>query len=126
MARDSVTYLAPLLTWPAASASPALRTTIAILLKGRSLAIDEANIVIIGGGVVGCAIARALSERVEDLFLLEALPKLGLARAHATAGGIHSGLVLSSRVAQSQTLRAWERADLRILRDPRGAAPQDR
>jgi glycerol-3-phosphate dehydrogenase len=62
------------------------------LLTRRSLAIDEANIVIIGGGVVGCAIARALSEEWDDLFLLEALPKLGLGASTRNSGVIHSGL----------------------------------
>ena len=36
---------------------------------------DQANIVIVGGGVVGCAIARALSTRWDDVFLLEAMPE---------------------------------------------------
>jgi glycerol-3-phosphate dehydrogenase len=62
------------------------------LLARRSVAIDEANIVIIGGGVVGCAIARALSGEWDDLFLLEALPKLGLGASTRNSGVIHSGL----------------------------------
>ena len=40
---------------------------------------DQANILIIGGGVVGCAIARAVSTRWEDVFLVEQNPKLGMA-----------------------------------------------
>lgn len=53
---------------------------------------DQANIVIIGGGVVGCAIARALSKRWSDVFLLEALPKLGMGASSRNSGVIHSGL----------------------------------
>ncbi len=53
---------------------------------------DQANIVIIGGGVVGCAIARALSVRWDDIFLLEALPKLGMGASSRNSGVIHSGL----------------------------------
>jgi L-2-hydroxyglutarate oxidase LhgO len=53
---------------------------------------EQANIVIIGGGVVGCAIARALSARWNDVFLLEALPKLGM--------GASTGLV------EGETVRA--------------------
>jgi glycerol-3-phosphate dehydrogenase len=60
--------------------------------RERKLAIDQANIVIIGGGVVGCAIARALSEKWDDVFLLEALPKLGLGASTRNSGVIHSGL----------------------------------
>lgn len=53
---------------------------------------DRANIVIIGGGVVGCAIARSLSTRWNDIFLLEALPRLGMGTSSRNSGVIHSGL----------------------------------
>jgi glycerol-3-phosphate dehydrogenase len=53
---------------------------------------DQANIVIIGGGVVGCAIARALSTRWDDIFLLEAMPKLGMGASSRNSGVIHSGI----------------------------------
>jgi glycerol-3-phosphate dehydrogenase len=53
---------------------------------------DHANIVIVGGGVVGCAIARALSARWNDVFVLEALPKLGMGASSRNSGVIHSGL----------------------------------
>src|ERR1700735_5662121 len=53
---------------------------------------DQANIVIIGGGVVGCAIARAVSARWDDVFLLEAPPKLGMGASSRNSGVIHSGL----------------------------------
>jgi glycerol-3-phosphate dehydrogenase len=53
---------------------------------------DHANAVIVGGGVVGCAIARALSTRWSDVFLLEALPKLGMGASTRNSGVIHSGL----------------------------------
>jgi len=38
--------------------------------------LDRANVVIIGGGVVGCAIACELSAHTADVFLLEQLPRL--------------------------------------------------
>lgn len=53
---------------------------------------DQANIVIIGGGVVGCAIARAVSKRWSDVFVLEALPKIGMGASTRNSGVIHSGL----------------------------------
>lgn len=37
-----------------------------------------ADIVIIGGGVVGCAIARHLSEHWENIFVLERMPRVGM------------------------------------------------
>src|SRR5579862_8275939 len=53
---------------------------------------DQANVVIIGGGVVGCAIARELSAKTSDVFLLEQLPRLGMATSSRNSGVIHAGL----------------------------------
>ncbi|MGH9562562.1 MAG: NAD(P)/FAD-dependent oxidoreductase [Terracidiphilus sp.] len=53
---------------------------------------DRANVVIIGGGVVGCAIARALSARWSDVFVLEAMPKIGMGTSTRNSGVIHSGI----------------------------------
>ena len=53
---------------------------------------EQASIVIIGGGVVGCAIARSLSTRWTDVFVLEALPKIGMGASSRNSGVIHSGL----------------------------------
>src|ERR1700723_3814666 len=53
---------------------------------------EQANVVIIGGGVVGCAIARALSARWDDVFVLEAMPKIGMGASTRNSGVIHAGL----------------------------------
>src|SRR5262249_54091856 len=53
---------------------------------------DTANIVIIGGGVVGCAIARRVSERWENIFVLEQMPRVGMGASSRNSGVIHSGL----------------------------------
>lgn len=53
---------------------------------------DQTNVVIIGGGVVGCAIACELSATTSDVFLLEALPKLGMATSTRNSGVVHSGI----------------------------------
>lgn len=53
---------------------------------------DRANVVIIGGGIVGCAIAYALSSRWDDAFVLEALPKVGMLTSTRNSGVIHSGI----------------------------------
>src|ERR1700727_3887280 len=53
---------------------------------------EQANVVIIGGGVVGCAVARSLSERWPDVFLLESFPKLAMGASSRNSGVIHSGL----------------------------------
>jgi glycerol-3-phosphate dehydrogenase len=53
---------------------------------------DQANILIIGGGVVGCAIAQAVSHRWQDVFLVEQFPKLGMATSTRNSGVNHSGI----------------------------------
>ena len=55
-------------------------------------AVERANIVIIGGGVVGCAVARAVSLRWSDVFLVEQMPKLGMGASTRNSGVIHSGI----------------------------------
>jgi len=54
--------------------------------------VDRANIVIIGGGVVGCAVARAVSQRWPDVFLVEQMPRLGMGASTRNSGVIHSGI----------------------------------
>src|SRR2546427_502324 len=53
---------------------------------------DQANILIIGGGVIGCAIADAVSKRWQDVFLVEQYPKLGMATSTRNSGVNHSGI----------------------------------
>ena len=53
---------------------------------------DQANALIVGGGVVGCAIAEALSRRWQDVFLAEQYPKFGMATSTRNSGVIHSGI----------------------------------
>ena len=53
---------------------------------------DRANILIIGGGVVGCAVARSVSRRWSDVFLVEQMPKLGMGASTRNSGVIHSGI----------------------------------
>src|SRR5260370_14767405 len=53
---------------------------------------DQANILIIGGGVIGCAIAHAVSQHSDDIFLVEQNPKLGMATSTRNSGVIHSGI----------------------------------
>lgn len=56
---------------------------------------DRANIVIIGGGVIGCAIAAEVAAKFEDVFVLESLPRVGMATSTRNSGVIHSGIYYS-------------------------------
>ena len=53
---------------------------------------DQVNVLIVGGGIVGCAVAEALSRRWQDVFLVEQNPKLGMATSTRNSGVIHSGI----------------------------------
>ncbi len=53
---------------------------------------ERANVIIVGGGVVGCAIAAELGPRCDDVFVLEALPRLGQGASTRNSGVIHSGV----------------------------------
>jgi glycerol-3-phosphate dehydrogenase len=53
---------------------------------------EQVNVVIIGGGVVGCAIAMEVSKQSGDVFVLEQMPKVGMGASTRNSGVIHSGL----------------------------------
>src|ERR1700745_2990168 len=53
---------------------------------------DQANVLIIGAGVIGCAIAREVSQRWQDVFLVEQFPRVGMATSTRNSGVIHSGI----------------------------------
>ena len=50
------------------------------------------NVIIIGGGVIGLAAAAEISRHYDDVFLLEAAPRLGLGASTRNSGVIHAGL----------------------------------
>jgi glycerol-3-phosphate dehydrogenase len=62
---------------------------------------EHAHIVIIGGGVVGCALAMELASHppklfaaghAPDIFLLERMPRTGMGASSRNSGVIHSGI----------------------------------
>jgi L-2-hydroxyglutarate oxidase LhgO len=63
------------------------------LLKATEMNSTEiAKVVIIGGGVIGAAIAAELSRHAEDVFVLEALPRAGAGASTRNSGVIHAGI----------------------------------
>lgn len=53
---------------------------------------QHANIVVIGGGVVGLAVALELSRLHDGVFLLESQPRFGLGNSTRNSGVIHAGI----------------------------------
>ena len=54
---------------------------------------ERVGTVVIGGGVVGCAVARELAlAGARDLFLLEAMPRVGEVQSSRSSGVVHAGL----------------------------------
>jgi len=53
---------------------------------------DQANVLIIGGGVIGCAIAREVAQKFQDVFVVEQNPRPGMATSTRNSGVIHSGI----------------------------------
>jgi len=63
---------------------------------------DQANILIVGGGVIGCAIANAVSKRWQDVFLVEKFPKLGMASSTRNSGVNHAGIYYPKNSLKAQ------------------------
>ena len=53
---------------------------------------EVANVVVIGGGVIGTAITAELASRFDNVFLIEARPRLGLGSSTRNSGVIHAGI----------------------------------
>ena len=86
---------------------------------------DQANILIVGGGVIGCSIARAVSQRWQDVFLLEQNPRVGMATSTRNSGVIHSGIYYPKDSLKAKKIRQPARpkqAAKKDVVDP--AAPQ--
>jgi glycerol-3-phosphate dehydrogenase len=94
----------------------------------------EASVAVIGGGVVGCAVAHALARRGVDSLVLEAEVGLALAASGTNSGILHTGFdsepgTLETRlILRSAELRAQlvEELDVPLVRcgarlSPRGA-----
>ena len=74
---------------------------------------EQANVLIVGGGVVGCAIAHTLSEKYSDVFLVEQNPRVGMATSTRNSGVIHSGIYypkgsLKARLCVEGNVLAYE------------------
>ncbi len=53
---------------------------------------EQARVIIVGGGVVGCAIAAEVSKKIDDVFILEELSQIGMVTSSRNSGVVHSGI----------------------------------
>src|SRR3989338_8717509 len=53
---------------------------------------ERATVIIVGGGVVGCAIAAEPAPRLAHVFLPEPSPPVGMVTSSRNSGVIHSGI----------------------------------
>ncbi|HET8785003.1 MAG TPA: FAD-dependent oxidoreductase [Candidatus Limnocylindrales bacterium] len=73
----------------------------------RSRPSESARVVIIGGGVIGCAIARALVARgVDGVLLVEAKADVGEGASKANSAIVHTGFDARPGTAEARLLRA--------------------
>lgn len=75
---------------------------------------EEANIVIIGAGIVGLAIAARLSENNRDVFVLETNSAIGLESSSRNSGVIHSGIHYPKGTLKAQLCMRGNRSLYRI------------
>jgi Predicted dehydrogenase len=78
--------------------------------------IDSVDCVVIGAGVVGLAVARALALAGREVLVLEAQGAIGTGTSARNSEVIHAGFVLRARFTQSAVVRARARLALRLLR----------
>ena len=64
---------------------------------------ERVGTVVIGGGVVGCAVARELAlAGARDLFLLEARPRVGEVQSSRNSGVVHAGLYYATGTLKAE------------------------
>ena len=76
--------------------------------------------VVIGGGVVGLAVARALSLAGREVTLLEAAASTGSVTSSRNSEVIHAGLYYPSGALKARAVRRGQGRALRLLREARG------
>ena len=68
---------------------------------------ERIGVAVIGGGVVGCAVARELAlAGLRDVFVLEREQQVGEVQSGRNSGVIHAGIYYTSESLKADTLRA--------------------
>jgi glycerol-3-phosphate dehydrogenase len=77
--------------------------------------VADAQVAVIGGGVVGCAVARALAHRGVAVVVLEAEERLATAASGTNSGILHTGF--DSKPGELETRLILRSASLRAALD---------
>lgn len=67
--------------------------------------LERVQAVVIGGGVIGCAVLRALAQRGVDAVLLEAEPSIGEGTSKANSAIVHTGFDAHPGTTEAEMLR---------------------
>ena len=65
----------------------------------------SSDIIIIGAGVVGLAIARILSEQGKEALVLEELPEFGKITSSRNSGVIHAGIYYPEQSLKTKSFK---------------------
>ena len=85
--------------------------------------VEKLDAVVIGAGVVGLAVARALALAGREVVVLEAEDAIGTHTSSRNSEVIHAGIYYPKGIAEGAQLRRRQGAALRVLRGARRAAP---
>ena len=87
---------------------------------------DRTDCVVVGAGVVGLAVARALALAGHEVVVLEQEPLIGSHTSARNSEVIHAGIYYPAGSAKARLCRAGRRHALRLCRGARRAAPPAR
>ncbi len=80
------------------------------------------QVLVIGAGVVGLAIAREAALKGHDVIVAEAADAIGTGISSRNSEVIHAGMYYPERIAAGETLSARQPHAVRLLRRTRRAA----
>ena len=85
--------------------------------------VDRVDAVVIGAGVVGLAVARALATAGREVVILEAEDAIGTHTSSRNSEVIHAGIYYPQGSLKARACVEGRRAPVRLLRRARSAAP---
>ena len=80
---------------------------------------DKVDCIVIGAGVVGLAVARALALQGREVMVLEAANAIGTGTSSRNSEVVHAGIYYPQGLAQGPAVCAGQADALRLLRPAR-------